>query len=196
MGSELSVPRRTVAVDTDDEKVAPGITIRWPSIKNGGLFFHRRDASSPEPSPMPDPNPSEHVPAMEQLPFFAEYLDHVLKPHVTRAIEEVRPHLTEHVWQAIVLALSRDQKIDPNDAAGMRRLRTMLEHMLGLRLSVQMDASFERDGQVTMPMNAPHVVTMPAARVDPASVRPSADAPGIPDNPLARAVSNLRRVGR
>ncbi len=141
---------------------------------------------------MPE-NPTEHSPAVEQLPFFAEYLDQVLKPHVARAIEEIRPHLAEHVWQAIVMALSREQRIDPNDAAGMRRLRTMLEQMLGLRLSVHLDASFEREGQVSMPgpSNPPA-----ATRVEPAGIRANAEAVAIPDNPLARAVSNLRRTNR
>jgi hypothetical protein len=193
MGPELSAIGVSVPIDTDDEKVAPGVTIRWPSIKNGGLFHHRRAASPTEPPSMPESH-SDHSPAVDQLPFFTEYLEQVLKPHVSRAIEDVRPHLTEHVWQAIVMALSRDQRIDPNDAAGLRRLRTMLEQMLGLRLAVHLDASFERDGQVSVP--ATNAMPPQATRVEPVGARASGDAAVVPDNPLARAVSNLRRVNR
>src|SRR5215831_11893742 len=94
--------------------------------------------------------------SLQNLPYYREYLDQILRVRVGRIIDEVRAALTEQVWETLVHRLAQDQKSATSDPQAMEKLRALLTETLGLRLSVQLGAEFAAAPQA--PQGAPEVV--------------------------------------
>lgn len=130
-------------------------------------------------------------PSLEHLPFYREYLDQILKPRVAKAIEDVRANLANHAWNELLVRLAEDPQSGAADAAAIQKMRQILEHTLGLRIGVLLDAEF--GGPQAAPPQAPQA-TPEARRVE--EPRTEVVDRTFPDNPLARAVGAMRRPGR
>ena len=125
----------------------------------------------------------------QQIPYYREYLEHILKPRVIRAVEEIRSKLTERVWNDLVARMAEEQRAGSSeDPEAVGKLRAMIEQGLRLQLATSLTGSFGAapvEGTVVQP-GAPE---RPQVEV--------VDQPqGFPDNPLARAVGGVRRVAR
>ncbi len=139
-------------------------------------------------------------PSLENLPYYREYLDQILKPRVVRLIEEVRSNLAAHAWNELLERLAEDQNPGGStDSAVIQKTRILLEQTLGLRLGILLDAEFSADQAAnrsqTSSMNGPDV----ARRGESGESRPAQEVVergSFPDNPLARAVGGIRRMGR
>ncbi len=130
----------------------------------------------------------EHT-SLEHLPYYKEYLDQILKPRVVRLIEDVRADLASHAWNELVERMAEEQNPGGStDAATIQKMRALLEHTLGLKVGVHMQAEFG-DGGVARTTAAPEA----ARRADHVEV---VERSPFPDNPLARAVGGIRRPGR
>jgi hypothetical protein len=125
---------------------------------------------------------------LEQLPYFREYLEQILKPRVGKIIDEIRSSLTEQVWAHVLDRMSREQNGNA-DPASIERMRAMLEQALKLRMTAHIVADFDGAG---------YAQAAPGASAGGAEVRDSVDVvdAGFPNNPLARAVGGIRRVSR
>lgn len=125
-------------------------------------------------------------PMMDQLPYYQEYVEQILKPRVARVVEDVRARLADQVWADLLERIAEDQR--PGSAADVQaltKLKTMLEQTLRLRIRVDLAAEF--DGAAA-----------PAPEARPVDGRKGAEVVdrAFPNNPLARAVGGLRQVGR
>lgn len=124
----------------------------------------------------------------EPIPFYREYLDHILKPRVIRALEEIRARATERAWTELVARLAEEQKPGASaDPEAIQRLRLTLEQGLRLQLSASINATLAGAEPAATPGGP-----------EPRAATPSAEhvESGFPDNPLARAVGGVRRVTR
>jgi hypothetical protein len=124
----------------------------------------------------------------EQLPYYHEYVEQILKPRVLRLLEDVRGRLADHAWQDLLVHMAHEQGDNEPSPDSLARLRVMLESTLGLSVHVQLGVEC---GGAT-PTDAP------ARRIDPnAEPRQNVEVVdrNFPDNPLARAVGSVRRVG-
>lgn len=131
-------------------------------------------------------------PSMDQLPYFQEYIEQILKPRVARVIEDVRANLTEQVWGELLARVAEDQKPGGSgDPQLVAKMRVMLESTL--RLKIQADFAAEFSGAPGHP--SPHVVQPPHANGDGREGVDVIDR-NFPNNPLARAVGGIKRVGR
>ena len=137
---------------------------------------------------------------LENLPYYREYLEQILKPRVVRLIEEVRGNLAAHAWNELLERLAEDQNPGGStDSAVIQKLRVMLEQTLGLRLGVLMDAEFAGAAPADKSQQPSSNGSEAARHGDSAEVRPAAEVVEhgkFPDNPLARAVGGIRRTGR
>jgi hypothetical protein len=131
---------------------------------------------------------------LEQLPYYREYVDQILKPRVGRIIEDIRSALTDQVWAELLDQMARDQGM-PADAASVEKMRVLLEQGLKLRLSAHIVADFAGENGAAGGPGQAHVVPAPGAA---AQGRGNADVidPAFPNNPLARAVGGVRSVSR
>jgi hypothetical protein len=127
---------------------------------------------------------------MDQLPYFQEYIDQVLKPRVSRVIDDVRSHLAEQVWAELLARVAEDQKPgSAGDPQAVAKLKAMLENTLKLRISVDLAAEF----------NGAPAPAATVAHIGPASGgREGVEVVdrNFPNNPLARAVGGMRKIGR
>lgn len=128
---------------------------------------------------MPVPNRSPA--AGGDLPYFKEYLRHVLRPRVETIIHALNERLSEVAWRELLEAVSRDQSGPvPVDAAS---LRALLEEQLGLQLDAQLRGVF---AEAALPeprsVNGVEVVEDAAA----------AKRRAMTSNPLANAVLDNR----
>jgi hypothetical protein len=124
----------------------------------------------------------------EQLPYYQEYVDQILKPRVLRLLEEVRGRLAEHAWQDLLVHMAHEQGDTEPSPDSLAKLRTMLESTLGLTVHVQLGVECHGGA----PAEAP------ARRLEPSGEsRHNVEVVdrNFPDNPLARAVGSVRRVG-
>ncbi len=126
------------------------------------------------------------------LPYYREYVDQILKPRVSRIIEEVRVSLAESVWHEVLGRIAREQG-GATDPQALERLRGLLESELKLRMTTHLVADF--DGQGYAPEAA--AADQPDAVIV-GSDRQAVDVieQAFPANPLARAVGGVRRVNR
>ncbi|MEX2219397.1 MAG: hypothetical protein WD749_11655 [Phycisphaerales bacterium] len=119
----------------------------------------------------------------DQIPYYREYLDHILKPRVIRALDDIRARFAERAWAELVARMAEEQRPGASaDPEAITRLRAMLEQGLRLQLAATVSASFG---------GAP--AEGPAANGAEARAGEAVEA-GFPDNPLARAVGGVRRV--
>jgi hypothetical protein len=132
--------------------------------------------------------------AFDELPYFQEYLQSVLRPKIEKTIETLDRLLTEAAWRHIVATVAADQHI-PADAANSI-IRPLLEQKLGLKMQVKLDSSF------ATPAPAPPPV--PPVDMGEGVTRPGVDGPEVLtvrrrplNNPMANAVANNSRpLGR
>jgi hypothetical protein len=125
---------------------------------------------------------------LDQIPYYREYLEHILKPRVVRALEDIRARFAERAWDDLLARMADDQRSGASgDPEALQMLRTMLEQGLRLQLTGSISASF----------GPGEIGTAPAANGAGAEAR-AGDAlePGYSDNPLTRAVGGVRRIGR
>jgi hypothetical protein len=124
----------------------------------------------------------------EQLPYYQEYVEQILKPRVMRLLEDVRGRLAEHAWQDLLIHMAHDQGDSQPTAESLAKLRTTLETSLVLQVNVQLSVE----------CGASEAEQPSARRVEPTEARQNVDVVdrSFPDNPLARAVGSVRRVGR
>jgi len=123
--------------------------------------------------------------SFDQIPYYREYLEHILKPRVIRAVEELRQRFTERAWAELVAKMAEDQRPGASaDPEALQKLRGMLEQGLRLQLAGALTASFGGAPVEASPNGA--------------EGRANADVvdPAFPDNPLARAVGGVRRIAR
>jgi hypothetical protein len=128
----------------------------------------------------------------DQIPYYREYLEHILKPRVMRAIEEVRVRIADRVWSELIAKMAEDQRAGgAADPESQQKIRAMLEQGLRLQLHAAISASF---GAAPGAENG-EAMTGP---VPVAAESRSGDVVerGFPDNPLARAVGGVRRIAR
>lgn len=134
------------------------------------------------------PSPSR----FDELPYFQEYVDHVLKPRVSRLIDRLEPRLAEWAWKYVIDRIVGEQKTGV--AASPDAVRALLEEQLGLTITIQVSGAFEREpGE--MPAS-PIVVTAETTAPE-SPLRESVQVVTqrrMPDNPLARAVGGMRKV--
>ena len=123
---------------------------------------------------------------IDQLPYYREYVEQILRPRVTRLIDDVRARLTEQVWAEIIERMAEDQKQGGTDAQSLEKLRALLTDTLGLKVNVQLEAQFGNAPAPAQPAPAP------AAPVNNGS---DVVDRAFPNNPLARAVGGMRRAG-
>jgi hypothetical protein len=136
---------------------------------------------------------------LDQLPYYREYLEHVLKPHVLELVDQVRSSLLEHVWTELVERMAEEQRPGASsDPEAQQQIRSLLQQTLRLQLGAQIVAGF--DGALPAeplpaPDAAPDVITRP---IPGAEMRPPVEVVdrGFPNNPLARAVGGIKRAGR
>ena len=65
---------------------------------------------------------------LSQLPYYKEYVDQILRPRVGRMIDELRTHLTDHVWGALLDRMAQDQK--PGHPQPRHHVSQVLVHCL------------------------------------------------------------------
>jgi len=135
-------------------------------------------------------------PGMDQLPYYQEYIEQILKPRVARVVEDVRANLTEQVWAELLARVAEDQKAGASaDPKVVAKLRAMLEQTLKLTIQADLAAEF---GGVAAP--APETANghRPGGGGQPNDGREGVDVidRNFPNNPLARAVGGMKRVGR
>lgn len=124
---------------------------------------------------------------LEQLPYYREYVEQILRPRVSRLIDDVRARLTEQVWAEIVERMAEDQKQGGGtDPQAIEKLRTLLSDTLGLKIAVQLDAQF---GAAPAPAQSGTFNANTTANGQDVVDR------AFPNNPLARAVGGMRRAG-
>jgi hypothetical protein len=124
----------------------------------------------------------------DQIPYYREYLDHILKPRVIRALEDIRQRFSERAWAELVAKLAEDQRPGASaDPEALQKLRGMLEQGLRLQLNAALSASFGGGPAESIAggNGSAHDGRVNAEVVD-----------GFPDNPLARAVGGVRRLAR
>ncbi len=129
--------------------------------------------------------------SLNQLPYYREYVEQILRPRVGRMIDELRSQLTEQVWGVLLERMAQDQRPgSPTDAQSIDKLRSLLTETLGLRLNVQLGAEFG---------TASNGTAAPAHNSGAGNVNPAANnvvERTFPNNPLARAVGGVRSAGR
>lgn len=128
---------------------------------------------------------------LDQLPYIREYVDQILRPRVAKVIEDVRGSLTEAVWAELLTRIAREQG-SAYDAAALQKLRTIVEQGLNLRLTAHVVANFEG----APPAAASNGHPMDAVRVDEERENVAVVESGLMNNPLARAMGNVRRPAR
>lgn len=125
---------------------------------------------------------------LDQIPYYREYLDHILKPRVVRALEDLRARFAEKAWSDLLERMAADQGPGASrDPETLALLRAMLEQGLRLQLNASISASFAAAGETPA-----QVVNGAGADVRAADTVEQ----GFPDNPLARAVGGVRRITR
>lgn len=140
-------------------------------------------------------------PRLEQLPYYREYVEQILRPRVVRLVEEVRANLGDRVWAELLALMAEDQQPGSSgDQATLESLRSMLEGTLGLRLSVQMNTEFVGGSVESAPGGGGAVGSAGSGGAG----APTANADGrhnvdvvnhkIPDNPLVRSVMGIRKA--
>ena len=123
----------------------------------------------------------------DQIPYYREYLEHILKPRVIRAVEELRQRFAERAWAELVAKMAEEQRPGASaDPEALQKLRGMLEQGLRLQLTGVLTASFGG-----APAEAPSGNGAQEGRINAEVVDPA-----FPDNPLARAVGSVRRIAR
>jgi hypothetical protein len=127
----------------------------------------------------------------DQLPYFRDYLEQILRPRVAKHLEEIRSALTESVWHELLARMGQEQGIS-TDAAGMQKLRSMLEEGLNLRLTAHIVGSLEGPGVSTGNGHAAEAGREEATRFS--DTREGVVDAGFPNNPLARAVGQIRKT--
>ena len=129
---------------------------------------------------------------LDQLPYYREYLEQILRPRVGKLIDEVRGRLNDQVWAEIVERMAEDQKPgSASDAQSLEKLRSLLTETLGLRIAVNLDAQFGAPGQPgAQPGGQPAGYQTTSASNGQEVVERA-----FPNNPLARAVGGARRAG-
>lgn len=130
-------------------------------------------------------------PRMEQLPYYQEYVEQILKPRVLRLMEEVRARLSEHAWQDLLVHMAHDQGDTEPNPESLSRLRAMLESALGLQINVEVNLECAGGASAAQDQRS-------VKRVQPGEQRQNVEVVdrSFPDNPLARAVGSMRRVDR
>lgn len=146
------------------------------------------------PSGSSSGNSASAAPRLDQLPYYREYLDQILRPRVAHLVEglqaELQEKLREKAWTHVLARMAQDQ----NGALGdVETLRAMLEDQLGLRIRVNLAATFDgaAAGAGSSASGAAPRDHAPTARMDVDVVERR-----TPENPLVRAVSGLRRADR
>src|SRR3954465_2564647 len=87
--------------------------------------------------------PMSQAAGFDQIPYYREYLEHILKPRVIRAVEELRQRVTERAWAELVARMAEEQRPGASsDPEAMQKLRVMLEQGLRLQLAGVLTASF------------------------------------------------------
>lgn len=89
---------------------------------------------------MPDPAPS--MPALNELPYLDEYLEHVLRPRVERVLLSAQRSITESLWRSVIKSLAAEQPSASEATPGI--LRHLLEERLGLQIQVSLTHTFEK----------------------------------------------------
>jgi hypothetical protein len=130
---------------------------------------------------------------LDQLPYIREYVEQILRPRVAKVIEDVRGSLTEAVWTELLTRIAREQG-SAYDAAGLQKLRTIIEQGLSLRLTAHVVANFESAAPGAAAPSNGH--PMDAVRVEDERENVAVVESGLMNNPLARAMGNVRRPAR
>jgi hypothetical protein len=128
---------------------------------------------------------------LDQLPYIREYVEQILRPRVAKVIEDVRGSLTEAVWAELLNRIAHEQGVS-YDAAGLQKLRCIIEQGLNLRLTAHVVANFE--GAAPAPAANGH--PMDAVRIEDERENVAVVESGLMNNPLARAMGNIRRPAR
>lgn len=130
----------------------------------------------------------------DELPYFQDYLQSVLRPRVEKALESIDRLLTEAAWRHIVSTIATEQQLSHEVAATV--VRPLLEQKLGLKLQAKLDSQFGAPAVSTAATNVDlgdGVTRTPG--VDGAEVLTVRRRPMT--NPLANAVAgNPRPMGR
>ncbi len=140
----------------------------------------------------------------DDLPYFRDYLQNVLRPRVDRAIDSVSKQLTDMAWKQVISEVAKDHPEMSEMSTAL--LRPLLEGKLGLKIEALLSTEFG----VARAANAP-VEQTPSAATPPIDLnsdsgvaRVGGDA-GVDvmtvrrrpvTNPLANAVVNSRPLGR
>lgn len=140
---------------------------------------------------------------MNQLPYFRDYVEQILRPRVVRLVEEVRAGLDERVWNDLLTKMAEDQQPgSSSDPATLAGLKQMLQGTLGMSVSVNLQAEFDGQsvnsgggsssggasggGQASGTVHG-EVVGDGRQNVDVVNHK-------IPDNPLVRSVLGIRKA--
>ncbi len=136
----------------------------------------------------------------DDLPYFQDYLQNVLRPRVERAIESVTKSLTETAWKQVLADVAAADEPGKSEIA-TALLRPLIENKLGLRMETKLASQF---GAAKPPVKAPAGPSAIDLESDSGVTR--VGGPNGADvvtvrrqpvvNPLANAVVNSRTVGR
>src|SRR5882724_4670907 len=127
----------------------------------------------------------------DDLPYFQDYLQNVLRPRMEQALESVSRSLTETAWRQVLAEVAAADGQGKSEIAAT--LRPLLESKLGLRIETKLGSQFG----VPKP-KAPSAIDLESdtgvTRVAGADVVTVRRPPVV--NPLANAVANSRHLGR
>lgn len=136
----------------------------------------------------------------DDLPYFQDYLQNVLRPRVERAIETVNKSLTEAAWRQVIAEVAAEQPGTTEAATAL--LRPLLESKLGLKIEARLASQFG----AAKPVKAPGSTLASPIDLESDSGVTRVGGPAGADvitvrrqpvsNPLANAVVNSRSVGR
>jgi hypothetical protein len=137
-------------------------------------------------------------PRFDQLPYYREYLEHVLKPHVLELVDQLRSGLLDRVWADLVERMAEEQRQGGSaDPEMVLQIRSLLQETLKLRLGTQVAADFEGGiGSTPVQVAVPEVVTRTASLSAEGRDNVEVVDRGFPNNPLARAVGGIKRATR
>jgi len=139
--------------------------------------------------------PAPQAKQFDELPYFNEYLQAILRPKIEKTLETMDRLLTEAAWRHIISTVATDQRLPPEIATTV--IRPLLEQKLGLKMQVKLESQFA----------TPPPVPAPAPGVDLGEGVTRTPGPDGVDvmtvrrrpitNPIANAVANSSRpMGR
>ena len=76
----------------------------------------------------------------DELPYFQEYLQAILRPKIEKTMETLDRLLTEAAWRHIIATVAAEQHLSAEVASTV--IRPLLEQKLGLKIQVKLESQF------------------------------------------------------